>query len=123
MSGTSESMESEWESLEPLGNPFSTDAVDPLVYTHDDTSPELRAAAAYIPVAPKLTIRESAPVKPQPRTHSVWTPGGDNVTIVPADTKTSFFPRFVKGTVSSILIAAPLIAVGLAIWVALNLYQ
>jgi hypothetical protein len=115
--------ESDWEDLEPTTNPFSTDAVDPLVYSMDDTSPELRAAAAYIPVAPKLTIRESAPLRPQPRQHSAWTPGGDEVHVVPVGQQPPLTSRLLKGVLSSVFVVAPLAAIALAVWVAYSLYR
>lgn len=58
------------------GGPFSVEPVDPLVYRQSNDSPEMRAAAAYIPVASKrLRIRDTKPVKPETKEHDQWTPG------------------------------------------------
>lgn len=56
------------------GGPFAVEPVDPLVYHKADDSPELRPAAAYVPAAPRLTIRESAPAVPETREHREWVP-------------------------------------------------
>lgn len=55
--------------------PFGTGPVDSLVYRDSGISPELRPAAAYIPAAKRLVVREAPPVQAEPRRYSDWVPG------------------------------------------------
>lgn len=58
------------------GGPFSVEPVDPLIYRQSNDSPEMRAAAAYVPVASRrLRANETKPEKPQSQEHDQWTPG------------------------------------------------
>lgn len=102
--------------------PFSVEAVDPLVYTMDETSPELRAAASYIPVAPKLTIRDAAPVPPRARKHDAWTPGGEATEPVEITPSSSPALRIFKRAFSLLLVIIPLAAVAGIVWLGYSLY-
>lgn len=125
-------MENSWEDFEefesetvdgPTG-PFLTDAVDPLIYSTDETSPELRAAAAYIPVAPKLTIREAAPTPPMPRKHQTWVPGGETATpIIPPKRRASVVTRFVRSVLALVMIAAPIGVIAALVWFGIQIYR
>lgn len=58
------------------GGPFSVEPVDPLIYRQSNDSPEMRAAAAYVPVASRrLRLNEAKPEKPANQEHDQWTPG------------------------------------------------
>lgn len=60
------------------GGPFSVEPVDPLIYRQSNDSPEMRAAAAYVPVVKRrLPISEPKPEKPETQEHDQWTPGDD----------------------------------------------
>lgn len=66
------------------GGPFSVEPVDPLIYRQSSDSPEMRAAAAYIPVASRrLKIDEPKPEMPDDEEHDQWTPGADPVRTTP----------------------------------------
>lgn len=76
MNDPDETLKSEEPLPQRSGGPFSVEPVDPLVYRQTNDSPEMRAAAAYIPVANRrLRIRDPKPVKPEERDHDQWTPG------------------------------------------------
>jgi len=117
----------EFEELVPESDdgtgPFSVGAIDPLVYTMDDTSPELRAAASYIPVAPKLTIRDAAPVPPQHRQHEAWTPGGDVEPAMLKPAGPSVATRLARSTITLLVVAIPLVVVAGIVWMAYSLYS
>jgi len=61
-------------------SPFGIEAVDPLVYRQTDDSPELRAAAAYVPITPRLQVKDARPVPPRKKYFGKWTPGGEEKT-------------------------------------------
>lgn len=109
----------------PKKSPFGTESdVDYLVYRPPSDSPELRSEATYIPVAPKLQIRDAAPIKPQTRVYSAWTPGDPEE----KETKPKSPPRSKVSTVLRFaLIAAvslaPIIVVLLVTRYALSLYS
>jgi hypothetical protein len=66
------------------GGPFSVEPVDPLIYRQSNDSPEMRAAAAYIPVASRrLKIDEPKPEMPEAEEHDQWTPGAAPVRVTP----------------------------------------
>lgn len=58
--------------------PFGTGPVDSLVYRDSGVSPELRPAAAYIPAAKRLVVREAPPIQAEPKRYSDWVPGPAN---------------------------------------------
>ena len=55
-------------------SPFGTGPVDPLVFVDDGTSPELRPAAQYVPIGPRLTLRPPAPAPKVKKAYVPWTP-------------------------------------------------
>lgn len=107
-------------------SPFGTESdVDYIVYRPPSDSPELRSEAAYVPVAPKLQIRDAAPIKPQTRVYSAWTPGSseeetESKPKPPARSKTSTALRYALIAVVSL---APIIVVLLVTKYALSLYS
>lgn len=121
------SQEEDFEVLEPedgLSSPFSVGPVDPLVYRMDDTSPELRAAAAYIPVAPRLTIKEAAPTPPSRRKHASWTPGdADAVPQEALNAGPSAASIVLRKTLMLLLALVPFAAAGALIWIGVSLYR
>lgn len=64
------------EEIQPITNsPFGVAPVDPLVFKKTTDSPELRAAAAYIPISTVPVEREKAPEEPTRQDFDSWTPG------------------------------------------------
>lgn len=121
------SQEEEFEVLEPgegIASPFSVGPVDPLVYRMDDTSPELRAAAAYIPVAPRLTIKEAAPTPPSRRQHASWTPGdADAIPQEAHNAGPGAVAVALRKTLMLLLALVPFAAAGALIWIGISLYR
>jgi len=119
--------EDEFEELVPDAGadsgPFSVESVDPLVYTMDETSPELRAAAAYIPVAPKLTIRDAAPTPPMERKHEIWTPGGEISKPIKEGSGNSPIARAIKSLTTFIIIMLPMVVIAGVVWLAWSAYS
>lgn len=93
MNDPDETLKSDTPQPPRSGGPFSVDPVDPLIFKQSNDSPEMRAAAAYIPVANRrLKIRDPKPVKPEEREHDQWTPGatrGDRVPVTAPDAAAS----------------------------------
>jgi hypothetical protein len=58
--------------------PFGVESVDAIVYSRAEDNPELRLAASYIPISPKLKVKDSKPVKPMKKTFDKWVPGSES---------------------------------------------
>lgn len=108
--------------------PFGTAPVDRLVYRKTIDAPELRAAAAYVPVStPRRDFNATAPAAPARQEFKDWTPAADE----PASTAAMPEPftdpelRTVSSTariVFTILaVAIPLLLVGGAILLGLSI--
>lgn len=104
------------------GGPFSVEPVDPLIYRQSNDSPEMRAAAAYIPVASRrLPINEAKPEKPESQEHDQWTPGAKQQVSAPSSKASQEAPgapgRFGMRILTFLLILVPvaLIIAALAI--------
>lgn len=64
------------ENVEPSKNsPFGVAPVDPLVFKKSTDSPELRAAAAYVPISSTPVERAKPPSEPVKQDYGSWTPG------------------------------------------------
>lgn len=105
-----ETLKSDEQQVPRSGGPFSVEPVDPLVYRQSSDSPEMRAAAAYIPVANRrLRIRDPKPVKAEQREHDQWTPGGPQQPGTPAPETPSAAPtRLGMRILTALLILVPL---------------
>lgn len=86
------------ENIKPVGNsPFGVAPVDPLVFKKTTDSPELRAAAAYVPISATPAEREKPPEQPTKKDYSSWTPGTPTgVTAIAEPPKTHKKPNFQK---------------------------
>lgn len=82
------------EDIKPVGNsPFGVAPVDPLVFKKTTDSPELRAAAAYVPISTVPAEREKPPEQPEKKDYGSWTPGAPTgVTPVPETLKPEVKP-------------------------------
>jgi hypothetical protein len=100
------------------GGPFSVEPVDPLIYRQSNDSPEMRAAAAYIPVANRrLKIEEPKPEMPEAEEHDQWTPGTTPVS-PPVQSRTKEVPSEPPVRLSMRILTAILILVPVALIVA-----
>jgi hypothetical protein len=109
------------ESTQNAG-PFGVGPVDPIVFSSDhDLPPELRPAATQIPMitrensSPRLEAPKAPDFSPQP----VWTPGNtfDDYNEPEQGLEPQGTSR-VSSAVLSLLLALPLIIVGVVIWYA-----
>lgn len=77
----------EEEDIKPVVNsPFGVAPVDPLVFKKTTDSPELRAAAAYVPISTVQAEREKPPEQPVKKDYSSWTPGATITGATPVPT-------------------------------------
>lgn len=113
------------------GGPFSVEPVDPLIFKQSSDSPEMRAAAAYIPVVKRrLRITDPKPTKPQQRDHDQWTPGSQDLRNPspeqrqPAETdSTPAGARIGLRILTGLLILAPVGLIGAAVLFGFSLTQ
>lgn len=106
-------------------SPFGTGPVDPLVFVDDGTSPELRPAAQYVPIGPRLTLRPPAPAPKTKKAYKPWTPGtpaGASTPAAPTPRATGW-GALVRVLVAIAIAAAPLLLVSFLIRAAIDLYQ
>lgn len=107
--------------------PFSVEPVDPLVFEQSTDAPELRAAAAYIPISAKRP--PSAPIAqppaPAPRPASRWTPGlqqdTSDITLPPGSLGTRNAPKAVQVLFTAAAVFIPLALVVAAVYFGLSL--
>lgn len=96
--------------------PFSIEPVDPLVFGENNDSPELRPAAAYVPVGPQLGARTPRPRLPEERSYPKWTPGGrEEVNAAETDVPDQSFVKIVKNVARIAAILAPLLLLLVAV--------
>jgi hypothetical protein len=60
----------------PVTTVFGSAPVDPMVFHAPTDAPELRAAAAYVPLARPITPRPRPPQAPEQRDYGDWVPRG-----------------------------------------------
>lgn len=97
--------------------PFGVEAVDPIVFTKGDDSPELRVDTSSLSRGRRIIKRKPKPEKRETVEHSDWLPGGLGARVPDAHHKEQPV-ELVRIFARVILVLAPLILLGVAVAVA-----